>query len=63
MKKDYSKGVTLKIKDINLDRLYGVLYTYIQMYSDYSYKIVRHPKFYELTFNAWGDGAEGGLGS
>jgi len=41
-----------RIRDINLERLYSVLFTYCELYSgcDYSFKIYRRSKFYELVF-------------
>ena len=54
----YSQRVSLSFKDISLERLYGVLYCYCCLYSDYSFNIVRYPGYYLLTFKAWGDIAE-----
>jgi len=42
-------------KDISLERLYGVLFTLCELHSDYSFYIIRYPKYYELNFKAWGD--------
>ena len=50
-----AKKLSLKIKDISLQRLYGILFTYCGLYTDYNFKIVRYPKYYLLVFNAWGD--------
>ena len=50
-----SKAFSLTVKDISLERLYSVLFVYCELYSDYNFDIVRFPRFYLLTFNAWGD--------
>jgi len=50
----------LRFKDNSLERLYSVLFTYCELYSgcDYSFKIYRRSKFYELVF--CGESARGG---
>ena len=50
-----TKGFTLAIKDTSLQRLYRALFSYCTRYSDYSFDIIRYPRFYLLTFHAWGD--------
>lgn len=50
-----SDQVSLRFRDISLSRLYGILYSYCCLYSDYSFNITRYNKYYELVFNAWGD--------
>lgn len=55
-----SKAVDVTIRDISLERLYGVLFTYFELYSDYEFNIVRKPKFYELNFKGWGVPKRGG---
>lgn len=55
------KAIDISIRDISLQRLYGVLFIYFELYSDYEFTIRRHPKFYELTFKGWGDPKRGGI--
>jgi len=51
---------TLKFKDVSLSRLYGILFTYSCLYSGYSFKIIRYPKYYLLSFKGWGESVKGG---
>ena len=45
------KAIDVKLRDINLTRLYGVLNVYLHIYPEYEYQISRHPKYYELIFH------------
>ena len=56
-------AVSLNFKDISLGRLYSVLFTYCELYSDYSFKIIRYPRYYLLTFNAWNGESSRGVDS
>ena len=44
--------VSLKHRDIDLERLYGILFVYFDLYSNYNYnfKIIRRKHHYELFF-------------
>ena len=57
----FSNDVTFRIKDVSLERLWGIVFTFCEMYSDYSFNIVRYPKYYILTFKTVGDGVEWGF--
>lgn len=48
------KAVDITIRDISLQRLYGILFVFFELYSDYSFNIIRKSKFYELNFQGWG---------
>ena len=53
-------AVDITLRDINLERLYNVLFVYFELFDDYSFDILRKPKFYELKFKAWGVPKRGG---
>ena len=57
-----SKAVDIQIRDISLSRIWGVLGVYFCIYDDYSFNIIRTPKYYELNFHASKDGGRSGRG-
>ena len=51
-------AISLTLQDKSLERLYGVLKVYMQLYQDYKYTILRRSNFYELVFR--GESLKGG---
>jgi len=54
----FNSSHTICLKDRCLDRLYNVLFVYFDLYAnyDYSFSIIRTPKYYELIFKTSGGG-------
>lgn len=44
----YSTNIILR--DVSLERLYSVLFTFFEIYESYKFSIVRYPKYYLLSF-------------
>jgi len=55
------KAVTIQLRDYNLERLYGVLFVFFELYEDYSYDIYRFSDYYLLKFKGWGVPKRGGI--
>ena len=48
------KAIDIQLCDISLERLYGVLFVYFELYPNYKFTIKRFPKYYRLDFQGWG---------